>query len=102
MRSFLAILAAATCLSAQSNQPFTVEALLKISRISEPQLSPDGKTVAFTVQSIDVPSNTRPQHIWSVPVAGGWPVQLAREGTRNSRPRWTGDGKLVFVSNRAG
>ena len=102
MRSVAVALALSTCLWAQSKQPFTVDALLKISRISEPQLSPDGKTVAFTVQTIDVPANTRPQHIWTVPAAGGTPMRLTQDGTRNTRPRWTGDGRIAFVSNRSG
>ena len=35
-------------------QPFDVQALMKIARIQEPQLSPDGQTVAFTVQTVDL------------------------------------------------
>ena len=89
------------CLQAQS--PFTVDAMLKIQRISEPQLSPDGKTVAFTVQTMDVAENTRPQQIWTVPVNGGGPVQITHEGTNNSRPRWMPDSRhLLFISNRGG
>ena len=103
MRHLLAFLALSACVPAFAKQPFTVEALMKIARISEPQLSPDGKTVVFAVQTIDVSGNTKPRQIWSVPVNGGTPVQLTYEGTSNTRPRWTPDGKqIVFVSNRGG
>jgi len=53
LRTSTVLLAAAVSLAAQK-APFDVQALLKIARISEPQLSPDGKTVAFTVQTVDL------------------------------------------------
>jgi dipeptidyl aminopeptidase/acylaminoacyl peptidase len=85
------------------NQPFTVDAMLAIQRISDPQLSPDGSTVAFTVQTTNIAENTRPQQIWTVPAAGGTPVQITHEGALNNRARWMPDGKrLLFISNRGG
>src|SRR3954447_4062833 len=83
-------------------RPFDLDALLKINRISEPQISPDGKWVAFTVQTVDVTQNTKPKQIWIVPVEGGGAArQLTRDGD-NERPRWTPDGKrIIFVSTRS-
>lgn len=84
-------------------KPFDAEALWRIARISEPQLSPDGKFVVFTVEQPDVEGNRRPKHIWITPISGGAPVQLTREGTSNTRPRWLPDSEhIVFVSNRGG
>jgi dipeptidyl aminopeptidase/acylaminoacyl peptidase len=101
MRTVFALLVVSACLSAQK-QPFTVEALLKIARITEPQISPDGKTVAFTVERPDVEKNARPKQIYTVPVQGGTPVQITRDGV-NQRPRWTPDGKrIIFISSRTG
>ncbi len=77
--------------------------MLQIQRIGEPQLSPDGATVAFTVQTMNVAENTRPQQIWTVPLNGGTPVQITHEGTQNTRPRWMPDSRrLLFISNRRG
>ena len=45
---------------AAGKRPFTVEQMLRLARISEPVLSPDGLTVAFTVQTIDVEANSKP------------------------------------------
>ena len=65
-------------------------------------MSPDGKTVAFTVERPDIENNTRPEQIYTVSVDGGTPVQITRDGN-NQRPRWTPDGqRLVFVSSRSG
>jgi hypothetical protein len=50
----------ASVLAAQK-RPFDVNALLRLSRISDPQISPDGHSVAFTVETIDIENNRRPQ-----------------------------------------
>ena len=56
-RAFLALLAA-SALFAQK-PPFDAQALLDLARIGDPQVSPDGRLVAFQVQTIDVPSNKK-------------------------------------------
>jgi dipeptidyl aminopeptidase/acylaminoacyl peptidase len=77
--------------------------MLKLARIGEPVLSPDGMQVAFTVQTVDLEKNSKPAQIYSVPVQGGSPRQLTTEGTSNDRPRWSPDSKQIyFVSNRGG
>jgi dipeptidyl aminopeptidase/acylaminoacyl peptidase len=77
--------------------------MLKLSRVSEPVLSPDATLVAFTVQTVNVAENTKPTQIYVVPTAGGTPRQLTREGKANGRPRWSPDSKRIyFVSDRTG
>src|SRR5436190_3662962 len=102
---FMRLIAAAMFLCASAfaqKKPFDADAMMRIARISEPQLSPDGKLVAFTVERPDVAANTKPKQIFTVPLAGGAPTQITREGT-NQRPRWTRDSKhIVFISNRGG
>jgi dipeptidyl aminopeptidase/acylaminoacyl peptidase len=89
--------------AAAQRQLFDIQALLKIQRISEPQLSPDGKAVAFTVQSVDLEQDTKPKQIYVVPTAGGLPKQVTTDGTDNERPRWSPDSKrIAFISNRGG
>ncbi len=84
------------------SQSFTAETMLRLSRISEPQLSPDATTIAFTVQTVDVEKNAKPKQLYTVPVSGGIPKLLGGPGN-NERPHWTPDGKrLVFVSTRSG
>jgi dipeptidyl aminopeptidase/acylaminoacyl peptidase len=84
-------------------QPLTVETMLRIARIDDPALSPNGRMVAFTVQTPDVAQNTKPQQIYVVPLDGGTPRQITQEGTVNERPRWSPDSRQIyFASNRAG
>lgn len=86
-----------------AQKPFDVNALLKLARISDPQLSPDGNTVAFVVQTPDVEGNTKPSHIYTVPVAGGAARRITMEGSQNERPRWSPDSRrLAFISSRSG
>src|SRR5258708_11433363 len=102
MRVFIGLLALASALWAQKD-PFTADAMMKLLRISEPQISPDGKMVAFTVDTVDMDKNIKPKSIYVVPVNGGAAIKITSEGTQNLRPRWTPDSKrIVFVSNRAG
>jgi dipeptidyl aminopeptidase/acylaminoacyl peptidase len=89
-------------LSAQ-RQTFDVQMMLGLSRVSEPSLSPNGKQVAFTVQTVDIEKNIKPKQIYVVPLTGGSPLQLTRDGNDNERPRWSPDSKQIyFISDRAG
>ncbi len=70
---------------------------------SDMRLSPDGQTIAFTVESSDRGANERRAAIWLVNTAGGEPRQLTSGTARDTSPRWSPDGRqLAFVSTRAG
>ena len=46
------------------------EDLMRVQRISDPQLSPDGKWVAYVVGIVDLSANKINRHIWMVPSEG--------------------------------
>src|SRR6185437_3059540 len=89
-------------LVAASKAPFTFDEMMKLGRISDPQVSPDGATVAFTVQTVDMAGNGMPTQIYTVSLSGGAPRQITQDGSQNARPRWTPDSKrIIFTSNRS-
>ncbi|MEP6714319.1 MAG: S9 family peptidase [Terriglobia bacterium] len=100
MRSlaWLALALAPASLTAQK-KPFDSDALLKIQRIADPQLSPDGKTVAFEVGAPSLSDNKTLHSVWSVPIDGGSPRKLADSA---QRPRWSPDGKRIFYTGASG
>lgn len=99
----VALAAAVTVFPAWAQKrAFDLDAMMRLARISEYHLSPNGSQVAFTVQRIDMDKNTRPRHIWLVGVDGGTPRQITFDGN-NYRPRWSPDGRqLAFISTRGG
>ena len=95
------LLLAATA-SAQARRPIGIDDLLAFHRISEPQISPDGASVVYTVATPDRAGNTSVRNIWIVPTAGGAARQLTASG-KDSGARWSPDGRrLAFVSSRDG
>ena len=94
----LLVLALACTASAQTFRPFTITDLLKVRRVGDPQLSPDGRTIAYTVTDIDMVANRGIPQIYLVPVAGGEP-KLLPSGLRTSSPRWSPDGKRIAYTS---
>lgn len=76
--------------------------MIAMHRLSDPQVSPDGKWVAYVVATPDMQANHSMSNIWIVPANGGEERQLTRSGS-DSRPRWSPDGKqIAFLSSRDG
>jgi Tol biopolymer transport system component len=102
---FFAIIVAigmATAAAAQQPIGLQPEDLFNFKRVSEPEISPDGKTVACVIQTYDKATNSSNRQIWLVPAAGGAPRQITSAGS-NDRPRWSPDGRqIAFISTREG
>jgi len=82
---------------------FSVEEMLKLKRVSDPRLSPDGRHVVYVMTDVNLERNSRNNDLWLVPVAGGKPVPVAPSERSEDAPRWSPDRKrLAFVSAREG
>ena len=89
--------------AAYAKRPIRFDDLIKIKRVSDPQISPDHRWVAFAVSEQDVEDNSSASHLWLAPFLGGEPKQLTRGSGSDSRPRWSPDGRsLAFISTRSG
>jgi len=88
---------------AEGKRPMKIDDLFAFQRVGDPQVSPDGKLVVYTVATPDLKANRSVTHLWLVPAAGGEPRQLTASGKRDAHPRWSPDGKqIVFESTRSG
>src|SRR5688500_17082485 len=77
--------------------------LYRMSVLSTPAMSPDGRLVAFTVTTMVEADNKRHREIWVVPAAGGDAVRYTSPSTESTNPRFSRDGKLLlFTSQRPG
>ena len=80
----------------------TFDDMIRLHRISEAHVSPDGKWAAFTVSTPDMDANRGVSNIWVAPTTGGKAMQLTQSG-HDTSPVWSPDGKtLAFLSSRSG
>ena len=100
--SVISLLACTSILFAQERR-FTIDDLLKVRRVSDPQLSPRGDLVAFTITDVDKVANKSTTQIYVVPLSGGEMRQLTNDEHSSTSPRWSPDAeKLAFISARDG
>jgi dipeptidyl aminopeptidase/acylaminoacyl peptidase len=86
---------------AQSKRPFSLDDFSKQHGVSDPQRSPDGKWVAYTVNTTDVEKDKHNRDVWMVSWDGKEQVQLTSSKDNESTPRWSPDGKyLAFLASR--
>src|SRR5258705_13964480 len=52
-------------------RPMTFVDLQRMKRVSDPQISPSGKWVMFSVTDVDLQNNSKVNHLWVVPMADG-------------------------------
>ncbi len=103
IQSFIVLcsLALPTSTHAAEKKPVTAHDLWAMKRLGAPALSPDGKTVVFTVQEWSVEKNKSTANLWLVDVAGGTPRRLTTAQANDAAPAWSPDGKrIAFVSKR--
>ena len=76
----------------------TEKDLFDFTWVGDPQISPDGATVAFVMVTVNAKKDGYDTSVWAISAAGGDEPHRLTSGTRDATPRWSPDGKyLAFV-----
>jgi dipeptidyl aminopeptidase/acylaminoacyl peptidase len=87
--------------AASAQRPVVSRDLLRLRDVSDPQLSPDGAWVAYTVATADTVRDRRDRDIWMTSWDGARSVRVTSSPDPEHAPRWSPDGRyLAFLSAR--
>jgi len=87
--------------SSQETHPFSVHDMMAMDRISDAQVSPNGKQIVFVLRKTDLEANKGRTDLWLVGVNGTGLRRLTSHPENDSNPRWSPDGNSVwFLSDR--
>ena len=86
-----------------ATRSLSLDDLAKIKDVRDPQCAPDGRSVAFVVQTTDMKEDKTNTHIWTVDIDGKNERQLTSSQDSESSPKFSPDGRyLSFTSSRPG
>ena len=106
--SFLLLALSLPATAQTAKRGMTVDDLARLVRIGAPQVSPDGKWIAYTLSHTDTAEDKSVTDLWMISWDGSEDVQLTfglatAEGSSVGSPRWSPDGRfLSFTSDRPG
>ena len=101
----IAALVLCCCATAGRAAPLTARTLATLDRLSDPQVSPDGRFVAYDLRTVDYDANKSSHSIWLLDLAdrSAKARRLAVSGGDATNPRWSPDSRAIyFLSNRSG
>ena len=79
----------------------SLDDLARLREVADPQISPDGNWVAYTVSVGDVAADKEEKHVWMTSWDGTKTLRLTAGKDEESQPRWSRDGRyLAFLSDR--
>jgi dipeptidyl aminopeptidase/acylaminoacyl peptidase len=90
-------------LAAQEPRLLKLEDIHALKTVQDPQVSPDGRWVAYVVRKDDTEEDRQDADVWMIPFAGGEAVRLTVSPKGENGPRWSPDNRwLAFLSSREG
>ena len=101
----LSVLAASALAAQPAAKPFTVDDLVRLKRVTDPQVSPDGHYVAYVQSETDMDANRRRTDLWLLDLTAKDPTprRLTQNPANDTSPRWSSDSQSIyFLSTRSG
>jgi dipeptidyl aminopeptidase/acylaminoacyl peptidase len=103
MRAVLAILLTFALNADAATRPVRVDDFTRFQDVGDPQVSPDGEWVLYTLTTTDMAKDGRDTDIWMVKWDGSLRSRLTFTSENETAPRWSPDGKYIsFLSSRPG
>jgi dipeptidyl aminopeptidase/acylaminoacyl peptidase len=98
---FLALLAPSALFS-QETRHIEPDDYYRVQVVGSPALSPDGRNLLYTVQTIRQEENDRITHIWWTNLETGHSRRLSAQGVNSTNPNWTPDGRRIYFNTTRG
>ncbi len=86
---------------AADSRPISEKDLLAFRWVADPQISPDGSSVAYVLVTVNAEEDRYETSLWTVPASGALPPRRLTAGPRDAAPRWAPDTRTIAFTRAA-
>jgi dipeptidyl aminopeptidase/acylaminoacyl peptidase len=86
----------------EEQRPIEAEDYYRVKRVSGSELSPDGRYLLYTVETVRRAQNDRLTEVWWSDLQTGKNQRLSTAGVNTTNPHWTPDGRRIYFTTQRG